>query len=80
MEVVLLKAKGLSNEQIAHCAGICQNTVRSYLHEYEQGGREALKQVKFRKPQSQLHPHRGTLEEYFKEHPPTTIAQAAHMI
>jgi DNA-binding NarL/FixJ family response regulator len=30
MEVVLLKAKGLSNEQIAHCVEICPNTVRSY--------------------------------------------------
>ena len=31
MEVVLLKAKGLSNEQIVHCVGICPNTMRSYV-------------------------------------------------
>src|SRR6266480_356579 len=37
MEVLLLKARGLSTEQIAHCVGICQNTVRSYLREYESG-------------------------------------------
>ena len=35
MEVVLLKARGLSTEQIAHGVGICQNTVRNYLREYE---------------------------------------------
>jgi transposase len=80
MEVLLLKAKGLSNEQIAHCTGMCLNTVRSYLKQYQQGGIEALKEVKFRQPQSELQGHRGTLEEYFKEHPPTTIAQAAHRI
>jgi hypothetical protein len=80
MEVVLLKAKGVSNEQIAHCVGICQNTVRSYLREYEQGGIETLKQVRFRQPQSELQGHKTTLEAHFQEHPPTSIAQATHVI
>jgi transposase len=80
MEVVLLKAKGLSSEQIAHCAGICPNTVRSYLREYEQGGIEVLKQVRFRQPQSELQEHKTTLEAHFREHPPTSIAQATHVI
>jgi len=80
MEVVLLKARGLSNEQIAHCVGICQNTVRSYLREYKQGGIETLKQVRFRQPQSELQEHKTTLEEYFREHPMTSIAQATHVI
>jgi hypothetical protein len=30
----------LATSQIAHCVGICQNTVRSYLREYERGGIE----------------------------------------
>ena len=80
MEVLLLKARGLSNEQIAHCVGICQNTVRSYLREYEQGGIETLKQVRFRQPQSELQEHKTTLEAHFREHPTTSIAQAAHVI
>ena len=80
MEVVVLKAKGLSSEQIAHCVGICPNTVRSYLREYEQGGIEALKQVRFRQPQSELEEHRTTLEAYFQEHPPKSHAQAAQVI
>jgi transposase len=80
MEVVLLKAKGLSSEQIAYCAGICPNTVRSYLREYEQGGIEVLKQVRFRQPQSELQEHKTTLEAHFREHPPTSIAQATHVI
>lgn len=80
MEVVLLKAKKLSNKEIAHCVDICQNTVRSYLREYEQGGIEALKQVHFRQPQSDLQEHKTTLETYFKEHPATSLVQAAHTI
>jgi len=80
MEVLLLKARGLSSEQIAHCVGICQNTVRSYLREYEQGGIETLKQVRFRQPQSELQEHKTTLEAHFREHPPTSIAQATHVI
>lgn len=80
MEVVLLKAKGLSTEQTAHCVGICQNTVRSYLREYEKGGIEALKEVRFRKPESELQVHQSTLEAHFREHPPTSIAQAAKVI
>src|SRR6266480_4055523 len=80
MEVLLLKARGLSTEQIAHCVGICQNTVRSYLREYESGGMEELKQVRFRQPESELQAHKSTLEAHFQEHPPTSIAQAAKEI
>jgi len=80
MEVLLLKARGLSNEHIAHCVGICLNTVRSYLREYERGGIEELKQVRFRQPESDLKVHQSTLEAHFREHPPTSIAQAANVI
>jgi transposase len=80
MEVVLLKAKGLSTEHIAYCAGICQNTVRRYLREYESGGIEELKQVRFRKPESELQVHKSTLEAHFREHPPTSITQATNVI
>jgi transposase len=74
MEVLLLKARGLPNEEVAQCAGICINTVRSYFREYQSGGIEELKQIHFRQPKSELQAHRGTLEEYFQEHPPTSIA------
>jgi transposase len=80
MEVVLLRARGLATSQIAHAVGICQNTVRSYLREYERGGIEELKQVRFRQPESELQAHQSTLEAHFREHPPASIAQATKMI
>ena len=45
-----------------------------------QGGIEALKQVRFRQPQSELQEHKTTLEAHFREHPPTSITQATHVI
>ena len=80
LEVVLLKAKGLSHQQIAHCVGICGNTLHSYLREYQEGGIEALKRLNFAHPTSELEKHQGTLETYFKEHPPTTIPEACAKI
>jgi transposase len=80
MEVVLLKAKGLSHQQIGHCVGICGNTLHSYLKQYQDGGIEALKRLDFAHPTSELEKHHQTLETYFQEHPPTTIPQACAKI
>src|SRR5262249_55739290 len=80
MEAVLLKAKGLAHHQIAHCVGVCENTMLSYLKEYQEGGIEALKRLDFYQPKSELEQHREKLETYFKEHPPTTIPHAAAII
>src|SRR2546421_2116947 len=80
MEALLLKAKGLPHHQIAHCLGVCENTMHSYLEQYQQGGIEALKQLDFYRPSSELEKHYDTLEAYFKEHPPTTIPHAAAII
>jgi transposase len=80
MEAVLLKAKGLAHQEIAHCVGVCENTMRSYLEDYQKGGIEALKRIDFYQPKSELEKHHETLEAYFKEHPPCTIPQAVAII
>jgi transposase len=80
MEALLLKAKGLPHHQIADCVGVCENTLRGYLQEYQTSGIEALKQLRFRQPVSELEAHRVTLEAHFKEHPPISIPQAATII
>jgi transposase len=80
MEALLLKAKGLPHHQIADCVGVCENTLRTYLRQYRDGGIEALKQLSFSQPKSEMEHYRDSLEEYFKEHPPTTIPQAVHLI
>jgi transposase len=80
MEALLLKAKGLPHHQIASCVGACENTVRSYLQQYQSGGIEALKRLEFRRPISELEAHHDTIEAYFKEHPAPTIPQAVKRI
>ena len=76
MEAVWLKSHQLPHRKIAELVGISENTVRSYLREYQLGGIEALKQVNFYRPQSELMSQSQTLEAYFREHPPTTIPEA----
>ena len=80
MEAVLLKAKGVPHHQIASCVGVCENTVRSYLKQYQTGGIEALKRLEFHHPTSELEAYHDTLEAYFTDHPPASIPQAVKLI
>ena len=80
MEVLWLKSNGLSHGMIAKLGGISENTMREYFRQYEEGGVAKLKEVNFYRPESQLDSHIGTLEEYFKEHPVSTIKEARSKI
>jgi transposase len=80
MEVLLLKSQGLAHHQITAIAGIAESTLCQYLHEYQAGGIQRLKEVHFYRTQSVLQEHRGTLEAYFLEHPPATVKEAAAKI
>lgn len=77
MDVLLLKSQGLAHQKITAITGICENTLRDYLREYQAGGIEGLKELHFVGPQSELQKHRGTLEAHFLEHPPATVKEAA---
>ena len=75
-EAVLLKSTGMKHKDICSLTGICGNTLRSYLRDYADGGVERLKEVNFFRQKSELEQHRGTIEEYFREHPPTDMKEA----
>lgn len=76
MEVLLLKSFGLPHELIAAIVGLCENTVRSYLEEYQEGGIARLQEIRFYRPASALAEFTGTLDSYFREHPPATVKEA----
>jgi transposase len=80
MEVLWLKSQGLSNQQIAKLAGISVNTVTSYNRDYQEGGIEKLKEIKFNRPESELKKHEKTIEKYFELNPPATINEAVQRI
>jgi hypothetical protein len=73
MEALLLKSEGLPHADITRIVGICENTLRSYLKDYQEQGIEKLKEINFYRPSSELEAYRGTLEDYFREHPVATF-------
>ena len=77
LEVVLLRSQGVLNEQIQHICGSAKATLYRYLHEYQAGGVERLKEVHWNRQESALVHQRTTLEEHFRAQPPATVAAAA---
>ena len=80
MEALWLKSQGLPHKQITHLTGISPNTLRAYLRQYQTDGIEGLKQLNFHPQKSELMAHKTTIEDYFREHPPQTIKEAAAKI
>lgn len=80
MEALYLKSQGLPHWEIAQLLQVSQNTLRSYLKDYQAGGIAGLKVLTFYQPQSELKPHQATLEAQFRAHPPQSLAQAAAKI
>ena len=77
MEAVYLKSQGLLHKEICRLSRLSENTLRSYLRQFQEGGIERLKRLDFAKPQSELANHREALEDYFRKNPPRSTAQAA---
>jgi len=80
MDALHLKSKCFSNRQICDILGICNNTLLGYFKMYHRGGVEELRKVNFNRPQSQLSAYKDSLENYFSEHPPCSISEAASKI
>ena len=60
--------------------GITKPTLVSYLRDYCEGGVEKLKEINFYRPKSALEEYETFLEDYFKRHPPATLAEARQKI
>lgn len=76
METLLLKAHGLSHEQIEEIVGVSGNTIREYFDLYQAGGIEKLKEINYNKPEGELVKYIVSLEAYFRENPPASIKEA----
>jgi transposase len=70
MEVLWLISQGLVYAQVARLAGVSEATVDRYVAIYRQGGREALRELKWGQGTSALLDHRDSLEESFRQNPP----------
>jgi transposase len=80
MEAVYLKSQGLPHQEICRLARISENTLRAYLRQYQEGGIERLQRTDWAGTTSELDDHRQSLEDYFRENPPRSTAEAAAAI
>jgi len=80
MEVLWLKRHGLPHQQIANLAGVSLRTVQRYLDEYKEGGLKQVRRCKWRGPETALLQHEQSIQEYFWDHPPRNVKEAAKVI
>src|SRR5580692_2718694 len=80
MEALLLKAHNIPHHLIANITGKCENTIRSYFMEFQEGGIQKLQQLNFNKPHSDLDSKKDIIKAYFEKEPPATLKQASAVI
>ena len=80
MEVLYLKAKGISHREICRLSGVSHTTLVSYLHQYAEGGHERLKELGYRGRPNELSEHKKFLQTYFEKHPPQNVTEAGSAI
>jgi transposase len=76
MDVLYLKSQGLAHQDIRRLCNISKTTLTTYLRQYLEGGIERLKHLDYRGQPSELNAHADSVETYFRDHPPLTIAEA----
>jgi transposase len=80
MEVLYLKSMGITHCEICRLCNISRPTLAKYLHLYQSNGIDGLKHWDYAGRTSKLAIHSGSLEAYFKKHPPATSTQAVEEI
>src|SRR5436309_2217821 len=80
MEALWLISQGIGYAESARLAGVSEATLDRYVALYRQGGREALRELKWGSATSELLDHRESLEESFRQNPPHTVAEACQRI
>ena len=80
MDVLLLRANGLTQIHVAKMLGISRFTVADYENIYKDGGIDALKKFNWVPRVSPLQPYADQIEAYLEEHPPRTLEDACDLI
>lgn len=80
LDVLWLKAKGLSNEEVVRLTELPRRTVQRHLAEFFEGGLAATFEDRSYAPQSDLDAFADQLREHFDAHPPRSVRQAQKAI
>jgi transposase len=80
MEVVFLRASGLSVAEVCRLTDVSPNTYRAYLRDFQQGGIEGLKRFDCTGTVSDLDTYADTIIDSLVERPVRTLALARQRI
>jgi transposase len=80
MEILWLKSRNEPHGRIAELANVSRSTVQRTLRIYAAKGLDGIRSFGWKGQPSALTPHRGTIEEAFRQHPPHTAHDAAQRI
>jgi transposase len=80
MEILWLKSRNQTHERIAELANVSRSTVQRTLRIYAANGLVGIRSFGWKGQPSALTPHRATIEEEFRRHPPHTASEAARRI
>ena len=76
MEALYLKSQNVPHAEIRRLVKISTRTLVQWIRAYQEGGIEALKTLNWKGAKSGLLPHKQLIEQYFKDHPPTSLKEA----
>lgn len=79
-EVLILHAHGISTLQIVSITGLCELTIRTYLHEYKKQGKKIFCRKEAKPRPTKLLQFEEIIREDFSKCPPHTAAQATRRI
>lgn len=80
MEILWLKSKNEPHGRIAELANVSRSTVQRVLRIFAAKGLGGVRSFGWKGQPSALTPHRATIEEEFRKHPPHTAHEAARRI
>lgn len=80
MEILWLKSQSEPHDRIATLANVSRSTVQRTLRIYAAKGLDGVRSFGWKGQPSALTPHRATIEEEFRKHPPHTAHEAARRI
>jgi transposase len=80
MEILWLKSRNQTHGRIAELANVSRSTVQRTLRIYAAKGLDGIRSFGWKGQPSARTPHRATIEEEFRQHPPHTAHEAARRI
>ncbi|MCL4495287.1 MAG: helix-turn-helix domain-containing protein [Firmicutes bacterium] len=80
LHTLYLVGLGYPRHDVARIIGVSEGTVRNFIHAYQAGGLEALRQFNPHPKTAALDRHATTLRETFTAQPPHTVQEAVDRI